>query len=78
MWEDRSLAKVKLEDVDLILIASSTGGPMALEKVLTALPSDIDVPILIVSTCLHIYQNAGRDFDKKSKLSVRKVRLGVG
>lgn len=36
------------EHIDLVVIASSTGGPMALETVLSQLPKDIKVPILIV------------------------------
>lgn len=32
---------------DVVLIGSSTGGPPALEKVLTALPADLNVPIVI-------------------------------
>ena len=38
----------KLTRVDLVLIASSTGGPMALEAVCKKLPADFNKPILIV------------------------------
>jgi len=36
------------ESIDLVVIASSTGGPSALEAVFGQLPTDINVPILIV------------------------------
>jgi two-component system chemotaxis response regulator CheB len=36
------------ESIDLVVIASSTGGPAALETVFGQLPTDINVPILIV------------------------------
>ena len=40
--------KATFQDADLILIASSTGGPVALEKVLSQLQEPLKVPLLIV------------------------------
>lgn len=37
-----------LRDLDLVVIGASTGGPVALQKVLTELPADFPVPLLIV------------------------------
>jgi len=37
-----------IKDVDLVVIASSTGGPAALESVIKKLPADFTKPILIV------------------------------
>lgn len=42
------LQSKKLTDKKLVAIGTSTGGPKALQQVLTKLPSDINVPILIV------------------------------
>lgn len=36
------------DPIDLVVIASSTGGPIALDNVFSQLPTDINVPILIV------------------------------
>ncbi|MFV8833624.1 chemotaxis response regulator protein-glutamate methylesterase [Aquisalimonas sp.] len=37
-----------LRDLDLVVIGASTGGPVALQKVLTELPADFPLPLLIV------------------------------
>ncbi len=34
--------------VDLLVIGSSTGGPVALQKILTALPAHLPVPVLVI------------------------------
>jgi len=36
------------KDIKLIAIGASTGGPMALQKILSALPKDLPVPVVIV------------------------------
>lgn len=41
-------ANTKLGKVDLVLIGTSTGGPVALQKVLTALPSNFSKPIALI------------------------------
>ncbi len=33
---------------DMVVISSSTGGPAALEKVMTALPADLNIPVVVV------------------------------
>lgn len=38
----------RLSNVDLVLIGTSTGGPVALQKVLTALPANFPKPILLI------------------------------
>lgn len=42
------LAPVSKNSIKLLAIGSSTGGPVALQKVLTALPANFPVPILLV------------------------------
>ncbi|THB64399.1 MAG: chemotaxis response regulator protein-glutamate methylesterase [Gammaproteobacteria bacterium] len=41
-------ATVKLNRYNLVIIGTSTGGPVALQKVLTSLPSSIPCPIVLV------------------------------
>ena len=38
----------RLQDFRIVLIGTSTGGPVALQKVLTALPADFPLPLLLV------------------------------
>ena len=48
--EVKSPAKqnTRLNSIDLVLIGTSTGGPVALQKVLTALPANFPKPILLI------------------------------
>ena len=67
------------QDIDLIVIAASTGGPKALEAVLTKLPGSLAQPILIV-------QHMPKDFTKvlanilnqKCLLQVTEAQHGDG
>ncbi len=72
----KTIAKPK-DAFSLMLVASSTGGPIALENIITRLPGDFPVPILIVQ---HMPQNFTKNLaislDKKSKLSVREAAEG--
>ncbi|MCD8512677.1 MAG: chemotaxis response regulator protein-glutamate methylesterase [Nitrincola sp.] len=42
------LSRIKVPDARIVVIGASTGGPAALQKVLTALPANYPLPILIV------------------------------
>jgi len=68
-----SMPKTKLSGVDLVVIASSTGGPVAVEKVLSGLGEEFSKPILLVQ---HMPSEFTRTFseslDKKCHLSVRE------
>lgn len=44
----QALRKTIAHKVDLLVIGSSTGGPVALQKVLVSLPASLSVPILVV------------------------------
>jgi two-component system chemotaxis response regulator CheB len=70
----RSSSGAALHDapVEVIAIAASTGGPAALHRILTTLPGDYPVPILLVQ---HISRGFGPGFadwlDKASPLRVK-------
>lgn len=55
--EEESFVKNKKQQFDIICIGASTGGPVAVQKVLQDLPSDIPVPILVT-------QHIDKNFDK--------------
>lgn len=46
--EANKIKKIAWSGADVVLIASSTGGPAALETILGGLPADFDKPILVV------------------------------
>jgi two-component system chemotaxis response regulator CheB len=62
---------------EVIAIATSTGGPAALHRILTTLPADFPVPILLVQ---HISRGFGPGFadwlDKASPLRVKMAEEG--
>ena len=63
--------------VELVAIAASTGGPAAIHRILTTLPADFPVPILVVQ---HISRGFGPGFagwlDKASPLNVKLAKEG--
>ncbi len=62
---------------ELALIASSTGGPQALEVVLTALSGSFPVPILVVQHMLPNFTEAfAQSLDKKSELKIKLAEAG--
>src|SRR5690606_11318744 len=44
-WQEKKISKAQ---ETFVIIGTSTGGPRALQEVLTRLPSDINAPILVV------------------------------
>ncbi len=66
-----------LEDVRLVLIGSSTGGPGVLLEIIPNLPAKFPVPIIIVQHMPANFTNSlAQRLDKLSKLSVREAREG--
>ena len=62
---------------DLILIASSTGGPAALEMLLKQLPGTFPIPILIVQHMPPEFTNVfAQTLDKKCQMQVREAKNG--
>jgi two-component system, chemotaxis family, protein-glutamate methylesterase/glutaminase len=73
----------RLSGQGLVLIGTSTGGPPALEAVLTALPADFGWPVLVVQHMPAAFTGAlANRLDRICALSVREVtqvtRLEVG
>lgn len=63
--------KSTIKGIDLILIASSTGGPMALEKVITGFSVDFTIPILLVQHMPPDFTKVlAESLDKKSHFRV--------
>ena len=57
---------------DIVLIAASTGGPIALETVLSQLHRNFPVPILIVQHIpMSFTENLARNLDHKAKIKVK-------
>ncbi len=46
--ESNPVAKTTKNKIRLIAIGASTGGPQALEKILSSIPADFDIPIIIL------------------------------
>lgn len=70
--------KDKFDGADIILIASSTGGPVALEKIFNKLPSDIGVPILVVQHMPPTFTKMlSQTLDKKSRVTVEEGEVGA-
>ncbi|QIT55685.1 chemotaxis response regulator protein-glutamate methylesterase [Aquisalimonas sp. 2447] len=70
----RASAGPSASDLDLVVIGASTGGPVALQRVLSALPASFPLPILLVQ---HMPANFTAAFaqrvDGMSKLRVREA-----
>ncbi|HEY5947063.1 MAG TPA: chemotaxis-specific protein-glutamate methyltransferase CheB [Kofleriaceae bacterium] len=64
--------------VDIVAIAASTGGPLALAKLLAALPPDLPVPILVAQHIAEGFtEGMVRWLGKITKLSVRVAEDGT-
>lgn len=67
----------KLRDFDLIAIGTSTGGPVALQTVLTAIPASYPVPILMIQHMPPKFTEAfANRLDKLCKINVREAKQG--
>jgi len=62
---------------DIILIAASTGGPSALEFIVTDLPATLPVPILVIQHMPeHFIGTMAKNMDRKAKLKVKVAQDG--
>ncbi|MCB9889292.1 MAG: chemotaxis-specific protein-glutamate methyltransferase CheB [Planctomycetes bacterium] len=64
--------------IDVIAIASSTGGPVALTSVLTKLPQNLNVPVLVVQHMPELFTGLlANSLDSKSPLSIAEGKDGA-
>lgn len=72
-----SISRIPKGRIDVVAIASSTGGPEILSRIFSILPGNLNVPILLVQ---HIPEKITRHFarslNKKSELEIHQARHG--
>ncbi len=62
----------------VLVIGACTGGPVALNKLVSALPEDFDIPTVIVQHFPKYYTTQlAENLDRQSKIKVREVSDGV-
>jgi len=75
--EKRAQVQFNCRDYKLILIAASTGGPVALQQILTRLPEGFPVPILVVQHMPASFTPAfALRLDGLSKISIKQAEDG--
>ncbi len=68
-----STNNTRLDSIDVVLIGTSTGGPVALQKVLTCLPTDFPKPIVLIQHMPASF--TGAFAERLNKLCKIKVKL---
>ncbi len=72
-----SSSNTRLNKVDVVLIGTSTGGPVALQKVLTSLPANFSKPIVLIQHMPASFTGAFAErLDKLCKIQVRLAKDG--
>ncbi len=67
----------RLEKVDVVLIGTSTGGPVALQKVLTSLPANFPKPIMLIQHMPASFTGAFAErLDKLCRIKVKLAEDG--
>lgn len=62
---------------DLVMLGTSTGGPVALQKILTQIPASFPAPILMIQHMPGTFTGAFADrLNRQSPLSIREARDG--
>lgn len=75
---EHSTSQMVWRGADLIVIASSTGGPAALEKICSEIPGDLNKPVFIVQHMPPQFTKIlAETLDKKSKLHVVEGEEGM-
>ncbi|TVQ70986.1 MAG: chemotaxis response regulator protein-glutamate methylesterase [Oceanospirillales bacterium] len=68
------ISRIKVPDVRIVVIGASTGGPAALQKVLTALPANYPLPILLVQHMPGTFTKVFAErLNQQSKIRVREA-----
>ena len=69
--------RTKRQQIDVVVVASSTGGPVALAEVIPNLPADLPVPVLVVQHMPELFTAMlAKSLASKSKLRVEEGRAG--
>jgi len=67
-------SRVRVPDCRLVVIASSTGGPAALQKIITALPASFPYPILLVQHMPKTFTKVFAErLDQQSRIRVKEA-----
>ena len=62
---------------ELVVLAASTGGPVALEKIICSLKKDFSIPIVVVQHMpKHFTEAFAKALDRKSELIVKEAQDG--
>jgi len=70
-------SNTRLDKIDIVLIGTSTGGPVALQKVLTSLPANFPKPILLIQHMPASFTGAFAErLDKLCKIKVKLAEDG--
>ncbi len=70
-------SNTRLNRVDVVLIGTSTGGPVALQKVLTSLPANFSKPIILIQHMPASFTGAFAErLDKLCKIQVKLAQDG--
>jgi len=73
----RKLPNILPTRVNVVAIGVSTGGPVALEKLLPALPGNLPVPVVIVQHMPPVFtESLAKALDKKSAITVHEAADG--
>ncbi len=76
--EKQTSSVVRVSNYDLIAIGASTGGPAALEKVLTKLPSSFPSPIIIIQHMPELFTKAfAKRLDTLCSINVVEITEGL-
>lgn len=68
------LSRIKVPEARVVVIGASTGGPAALQKVLTALPANFPLPILLVQHMPGTFTKVFAErLNQQSKIRVREA-----
>ena len=73
----RTIRSFDSSSVSLVAIGASTGGPVALQTVLTMIPADFSAPILVVQHMPEKFTEAfANRLDKICKINIREAKQG--
>ncbi|MFQ3230163.1 MAG: two-component system chemotaxis response regulator CheB [Reinekea sp.] len=73
----RSKKKIYVQSFDLVMIGTSTGGPVALQKVLTQIPANFPAPILLIQHMPGTFTGAFAErLNGQCKISVKEAHDG--